>query len=146
VIPVPLLLANWRVIALGVALLAVGGYVWSCERAKANLAEAHAIAERQAVENAKQALRDIKAKERADENYERRLARLTIDVRRLRDASASLLPAAAPGSADPERACFERAELDAALRAFATGAAGLIGEGAAAIEGLDSAKEWAGSL
>jgi hypothetical protein len=140
---IPLLVANWRVIALGLVVLAVGGYVWSCERAKDKLVAQKVIAEQQAVENAKQAFRDLKNKERADEEYERRINRLRADVKRLRDASSSLLPPAPAGTPSPERACFDRADLDRALSDFARGAADLVGEGAAAVEGLDTAKGWA---
>lgn len=145
-IPIPVLLANWKLIAFGAVALAVGGYVWYCERSKDQLAASKAIAEQQAIQNAKQAYRDLKNKERADENYERRINRLRADVKRLRDSSASLLPPAPSGSPSPERACFDRTQLDAALRKFAGGASELVGEGAAAVEGLDVAKEWAGGL
>lgn len=151
-IPIPLLLANWRLIALGAALLGVGGYVWMCERAKDELVASKAIAEQQAVQNAKQAFRDLKAKERSDENYERRIARLAVDLERLRNASPSNLPTAAPGPAGTPTVTFDRSELDAALRSYrdevARGRAeirGIVGEGAAAVEALDTAKEWAGS-
>lgn len=140
---IPLLLANWRLVALGLILAAVGGYVWSCERAKDKLAASVAIAEQQARENAKQALRDLKAKERADENYERRISRLNADIGRLRNASADLLPPTSASSPSDERACFDRADLNRALSDFARGAADLVGEGQKAVEGLDTAKEWA---
>ena len=144
-IPIPFLLANWKLIAIGLLAAAVGAYVWHCERAKDRLAASIAIAEQQAVQNAKQALRDLKNKERSDENLQRNLGRLRADVVRLRNASASVLPAAPTGAGDPQRACFDRAQLDDALRRFAGGAAELVGEGAAAVEGLDSLKDWAGS-
>ena len=114
-----------------------------CERVKSNWDEAKAIADRQAAENAKQALRDLKNKERSDEDLSRRMSRLHADVKRLRDASPSLLPAAAPGAADPDRITFSRAELDAALRSYREGILGIVEEGAAAVEGLDTAKAWA---
>ena len=140
---IPILLANWRLVALGLIVAAVGGYIWSCERAKDTLAAQKAIAEQQARENAKQALRDLKNKERADENYERRISRLNADLGRLRDASSGLVPSAAPGSPSDERACFDRADLNRALSDFARGAADIAGEGQKAVEGLDTAKEWA---
>lgn len=141
-IPIPFLLANWKLIAIGLLAAAVGMYVWHCERAKDKLAQSIAIAEQQAVENAKQAMRDLKNKERADENYQRNITRLRADVKRLRNASASLVPPAPAGSPSPERACFDRGAIDTALRAFTDGVAGLIEEGDAAIIGLDEAKAW----
>ena len=147
---IPILLANWRLVALGLIVAAVGGYIWSCERAKDTLAAQKAIAEQQARENAKQALRDLKNKERADENYERRISRLNTDIGRLRNASASNLPTVSPGPSGTPTVTFDRAELNAALRSYrdevARGRAeirGIAGEGAAAVEGLDTAKEWA---
>jgi hypothetical protein len=130
-------------IVAGVVVLAAGGYVLHCEHVKKNWAEAAAIAQRQTAENAKQVLRDVKAKERSDENYTRNLARLRADLNRLRDSRASLLPSAPAGAADPDRACFDRPQLDAALRAYREGILGIIGEGAAALEGLDEARVWA---
>lgn len=130
-------------IVTGVITVAAGTYVWHCEEVKEEAVRAEAIAEQRSRQNALQALRDLKAKERADEEYERRIGRLRADVKRLRDASASVLPPAPSGSPSPERACFDRAELDLALRRFSEGAAELVGEGAEAVEGLDTAKEWA---
>ena len=137
------LLANWRIIGMALLLAAVGGYIAHCEYMKRELAKAAAIAKAQQQENAKQALRDLKAKERSDENYQRNIARLRADLRRLRDARPSLLPAAPASSSRPDLACFDRGELDAAIRGYREGVLGLVGEGATAVEGLDEAKAWA---
>lgn len=131
-------------IIAGVAALAVGGYVLHCEHVKSNWQKAKAIAEEQDRANAKQALRDLQTKERSDENYARNLARLAADVKRLRHARTSLLPAPSPSSTSPDRACFDRGELDAALRRYRDGVIGLVEEGAKAVEGLDEAKAWVG--
>lgn len=143
-IPIPFLLGNWKLIAVGLLAVTVGMYVWHCERAKNKLAASIALAEQQAVENAKQALRDLKNKERVDENYIRNVTRLRADVKRLRNASASLVPPAPAGSPSPERACFDRADLTAAIRSYREGVLGLLEEGGAAVEGLDEARRWAG--
>jgi hypothetical protein len=85
--------------------------------------------------------RNQKEKERADEMYKRNLARLERDVKRLRDsANRSVLPAAPAEARDPSRATFDRAELDRALREFIGETAAIAGEGAKAVEGLDSLK------
>lgn len=140
---IPLLLANWRLIAAGLVAVAVGGYILHCEHVKTELAASVAIAEQQQKENAKTALRDQTNKERSDENYARNISRLNADLGRLRNASPRVLPAAAPGAANPDRACFDRTELSAALRGYREGVLGLVGEGAAAVEGLDESKAWA---
>jgi hypothetical protein len=135
-LPIP---ASW--IVAGVLVLAAGAYVWHCEGVKDDMVRAEAIAQQQAAENARKALEALKAKERADENYTRNLDRLRADVKRLRDSRPSVLPPAAPTARDPERACFSRPELDAALRRFVEGAAGLVAEGDEARLGLDAAKQ-----
>lgn len=65
--------------------------------------------------------------------------------RSLRDqrASGSLLPAAAAGSASPDRITFNRAGFDSALSGFDSGVTGLLAEGDRAIADLDTAKKWA---
>lgn len=137
------LLSNWRLLfSIGVGL-AVFGYVWHCQHVKAELAAAAAIAEQQLRQNEAKAQRDITNKERSDENYERNIARLRADLQRLRDTRPSLLPAPAPGTESPDRISFDRAELDAALRRYRVGVLEVVGEGAAAVEGLDESKAWA---
>lgn len=140
------LLGNWRLILIGLAATAVLGYVWTAERAKTQLAKSKAIAEQQNVQNAKQALADLKKKERSDETYDRSMARLRADLKRLRNARPSLLPASTAAAPSVDRACFSRPELDAALRRYRDGVLDLLGEGAAAVEGLDTAKDWARGL
>lgn len=142
---IALLLGNWKLILIGLVVAAVSGYVLHCEHVKAELSASVAIAEQQQRENAKTALRDLKNKERSDENYARNISRLNTDLGRLRNAGPRGLPPAAPGSANPDRACFDRTELSAALRVYREGVLGLVGEGAAAVEGLDTAKSWAGN-
>jgi curved DNA-binding protein CbpA len=148
VIPIP---PSW--IALGIVTVAAGLYVAHCEHVKSERDKADAVASLQERQNALQALRDLKAKERADEDYERRISRLRADVKRLRESSASQLPSSAPGPSGAPTATFDRSELDAALRSYrdevARGRAeirGIVGEGAEAVEGLDTAKIWAQGL
>jgi hypothetical protein len=139
------LLAYWRVAVVSLLAAAIGGYLLHCENTKRSYAEASAAGQRQAAENARQALRDLKNKERSDENYQRSLSRLRADVKRLRNSSGNLLPTAAGSASSPDRTrvCFDRGELDLALRRFTAGIEGIITEGAAAIIGLDEAKAWA---
>jgi hypothetical protein len=137
-IPIP---TTW--IVYGLIALGVGGYVLHCEHVKKVQAQSVAIAQEQARENAKKALADVKAKERSDENYRRNISRLSADLKRLRDSRPSIVPAAPAGAPRPELACFDRAELVTALRTYREGVIGLLGEGAAAVEGLDEARVWA---
>lgn len=94
-----------------------------------------------------QAKADKQAKEKTDASYKSDLANLADAYRRLRDSRAgaggSILPAPEAGSRSPERASFNRAELDLALRNFDTGVAGIVEEGDKARIGLDAAKRWA---
>ena len=88
--------------------------------------------------------RDKKLKERTDADHQRTVARLNRDIQRLRDDSRrSILPPAPAGTASPERACFDRADLDRAVSGFIAGVGELVAEGAAGIAGLDAAKAWA---
>jgi hypothetical protein len=130
-------------ILYGLIVLAVGGYVWHCEAVKAENTKAAAIAEQQQIENAKKAFRDLKVKERSDENYELRIAALE---RRLRQPRASLLPAVTPAAGSPPTITFDHRQLDDALRSFDSGVAELVGEGEKAVIGLDEARSWARSI
>lgn len=88
------------------------------------------------------------AKERADrENAKtkRSLADIYAAYRGLRDSrsGSGIVPAAAPGAASPDRACFDRAGLDSAVSAFDRGVTSLIERGDQAITDLNTAKAWA---
>lgn len=130
-------------ILAGVLALAVGGYVWHCEAIKAEKSKMEAVAEEQQRHNAITALRQHKLKERSDEEYERRIAALRS---RLQQPIASVLPPAAGTPGGSEYACFDRAELDAALGRFIRRAAGIVAQGDEAAIGLDAAKRWAQGL
>jgi hypothetical protein len=91
------------------------------------------------------AAEDKRKKESSDHEYETRIASLAADNQRLRDARArsGYVPAAPAGSRSPGLACFDRAELEQALRRFDEGVTGIIDEGDADAVGLNSAREWA---
>lgn len=89
-------------------------------------------------------------KEKADaENVKAKsdLAGLYTAYRSLRDhrdsAGSGILPPAAPGSANPQTACFDRTGLDNALSGFDAGVTGLLEVGDKAIADLNTAKAWA---
>ena len=135
-LPIP---ASW--IVAGVVVLAAGAYIWRCEAIQDDMVRAEAIAQQQAAENARKALEALKAKERADENYTRNLDRLRADVKRLRDSRPSFLPAPAASAPSPARACFDRPQLERALRELDSGVQDLVREGDEARLGLDAAKQ-----
>ena len=84
-------------------------------------------------------------KERADEESARSLAALRADRDRLRRArpSGDFVPRTAAIAGSPDRACFDRPELERAIREFDTEVAGLIGQGDETRLKLDSAIRWA---
>lgn len=103
---------------------------------------------------AEQRVREIneknrKDKEKADAEADRLRAERDVAQRRLRDevARRSFVPRAGDGGAEPtrsaERACYDGAQLDAALQRFAADVAGLVGEGQGAVDALDVVKRWA---
>jgi hypothetical protein len=88
-------------------------------------------------------------KKDADDDYKAKNAKLAASNAALvaklqRGPGGSVLPArqqpVAPGS--PDTLCFDRPELDGALRAFTAGAAGLVGEGEALKLKLDTGIDW----
>lgn len=93
------------------------------------------------------AAEDKRKKENSDHDYQTRIAGLVANNRRLRDARArsGYVPAAPAGSRNPEIACFDRSELDQALRRLDEGVTGLIAEGDADTVGLNVARSWAAS-
>lgn len=134
-------------IAAGILALSVGGYIWHSEATKTNFAQykarIEALAQAREAENAREVLRQAKNKERTDAEHDRRLRDMRAANKRLRDElSASFVPAASPSSTNPDRACFDRGELDRALRDFAQGVQGLVEEGGEAVIGLDAARDW----
>jgi multidrug efflux pump subunit AcrA (membrane-fusion protein) len=129
-------------VAVAVALLGVG-YVKGCTDSQQEYAQFKATLVAQAEAQAKRTAAIVREnkleKERRDADYKRNVARLERELGRLRQrARASVLPAPRPETPDPSRITFDRAELDRAIREFTGEAAELVGEGAKAVEGLDS--------
>lgn len=127
---------------LATALLGAG-YVKGCTDGQEDYVQFKATLSAQAAAQAKRTaeiVRENKAeKERREAEYKRNIARLERDRERLRrNARSSVVPPAPAEARDPSRATFDRAELDRALREFTGEVAELVGEGAAAVEGLDS--------
>ena len=93
-------------------------------------------------------LSDKTAKEKADETAKKLLADNADLGRRLRNAraSSSFVPAAAPGTHDTSRACFDRTKLESAIQQLDAGVQGLISQGDAWGLRLSTAQEWAKSV
>lgn len=85
---------------------------------------------------------DRQLKESSDREYQTTIASLRADVKRMRDdrTRASFVPAAPAGSRSPGLACFDRADLDGALRRLDAGISGLIEEGDADAVGLNAGR------
>lgn len=91
---------------------------------------------------------DRQLKESSDREYQTAIAGLRADVERMRNARAraGYVPAAPAGSRSPGLACFDRADLEGALRRLDAGISGLIGEGDADAIGLNVGRRWAAGI
>ena len=91
---------------------------------------------------------DRQLKESSDREYQTTIASLRADVKRMRDdrARASFVPAAPANSRSPGLACFDRVDLDGALRRLDAGISGLIEEGDAGAVGLNAGRRWAAGI
>lgn len=91
---------------------------------------------------------DRQLKESSDREYQTAIAGLRADVERMRNARAraGYVPAAPAGSRSPGLACFDRADLEGALRRLDAGISGLIGEGDADAVGLNVGRRWAAGI
>lgn len=86
-------------------------------------------------------------KERIDRENKRLRADNVRIAGELRDARSRsrFVPEAAPGARNPERATFDRAELESAIQRLDAGISGIVAEGDAARIDLDAARKWAGN-
>lgn len=91
---------------------------------------------------------DRQLKESSDREYQTAIAALRADVKRMRDdrARANYVPAAPADSRSPGLACFDRADLDGALRRLDAGISGLIEEGDSYAVGLNAGRRWASDI
>ena len=109
------------------------------------------VGEAQNARSARQALADLKAKERADEEHDRRTAdagRIIAGLRRTLDAERAArggdVPPAPAGSSCPDGlVCFDAAEFGAARREHRDAIRRAADEGAALERALKTAREWA---
>lgn len=150
---------RWAVLAALCAAVWIGGYITAShhQKARAEAIQAKFDAFKAQTEAAgRQAAGVAKAKEAAAQqlkgNADAENLRTSADLRarleRLRHASATsvILPAAPAGARRPDLACYDRTELERALRGFMEEARGLIDEGSQAAVDLNSAREWVANL
>ena len=84
-------------------------------------------------------------KEQTDAQIKRNLDSLRADNKRLRDerARSSFVPAAASPTGSPDRACFDRPQLESAIQLFDSEVQGIVEQGGEAVIKLDAVKVWA---
>jgi hypothetical protein len=108
-------------------------------------AQVKAVGEAQEKRTQETIARNQKAKESADAQVKR----LTAANKSLADSllnarsSSGYLPRPAPGSASPDRACFDRAELESAIAQLDAGLSGIAGKGDEARIAIDGLRDWA---
>lgn len=152
------LLQYWKHIACAILAVGLWGHGWikgsGHEKAATKAAETRlAVFEADIAAKGEQARQqaiaqqeqDKKRKDSSDQAYSRRIAALDADNKRLRNArpAGSFVPAAATCPGSPERAGFDRAQLETAIRVFDAGIQELVNAGDRAIAGLDESKVWA---
>ena len=105
-----------------------------------------ALGEKAKTDAAKQALHDLKNKERADNENKRTTTANAVAIARLRReldaARGSYVPPAPAGTEHPELACFDRDALGSAIRGLVAEVRRLVDEGTAAVTDLNTAKIW----
>lgn len=84
-------------------------------------------------------------KERTDAEVKDNLDRLRADNKRLRDvrAGSRFVPSTASPTSSPDRACFDRTQLESAIRILDSEVSGLVDQGSEAVVNLNAAKDWA---
>jgi hypothetical protein len=92
--------------------------------------------------------RHRRIKDDADKQLASARARINDLSRQLRDARAGsgYLPAPAASAASTDRTCFDRTELERALRQLDEEVSGIVAEGDQARVALDAAREWAAKI
>jgi len=83
--------------------------------------------------------------EKSNADHAKNAAALNATIKRLRNArpGSSFVPTTATAATSTDRACFDRPQLERAIRDFDTGVQGLVDEGSQVTVDLNTAKEWA---
>lgn len=133
------------ILGLGIALKVQSARLESCKVEYAAFVAQVKVLGEEAQRKAKaKETADLKAKEKSNADN----AKLRIDntalARRLRDARAGsrFVPPAAASTREPNRACFDRAELERTLQRLDDEISSIVAEGDAARIDLDTAKRW----
>jgi hypothetical protein len=147
---IPPILIKSGAIALLFGTVYISGCVHGEKEATAALEtfKAQVAAEGRAAQAAADATKakDIARKEASDASYRKALVVLGADIERMRRARASAnpVPATPPDSKCPDGwACFDRAELESAIRRLDAGVSGIVAEGDSVRLRLDTAIRWA---
>jgi hypothetical protein len=131
----------------GFAAWAVQGWRLDAVQSKFDGFVATTKAEGEAAQKLKaaQEKQDKLNKEQTDAEVKRSLDGLRADNKRLRDARAGsrFVPGAASPASSPDRACFDRAQLEHAIRVLDSEVSGLVAQGSEAVVKLNAAKDWA---
>lgn len=154
-----LVTGNWGLVACAFALGLIVGVVpvWKYQAARIDAIQAkydgfvatvkaEGDAAQKIADNAR--AEDERNKERTNREYQTTIDTLRDDVKRLRDERTrrNYVPTAPTGSRSPNLACFDRAELEQALRRFDERVTGLIAEGDEARVGLNVSRSWASGI
>lgn len=120
---------------------------WRAKGARVELQKFRDVGEAAQREASRQALRNLNAKERVDDEYQNKIVTLSADVKRMRDerAGRGYVPAAAD-TENPNVACFNREKLERAIQQFDAEVSGIVAEGANAIAALNAARVWASDI
>jgi hypothetical protein len=133
------------VAGMGIALKVQTSRLASCEQESAAF-KAKIRAEGEAAIAEARRITDENNARKAE--YDKKIIKLRADnaalAGRLRDsAGQSSLPAARTVAGVTQPACFDRPQLDAAIRAFTSGTAAIATECQSAVDELNNAREWA---
>jgi hypothetical protein len=150
----PMLLLWIALGAFAAGVMSGGGAAWTVQGWRLDavqskfdgfVATAKAQGEAAITLKAAQEKKDKLNKEQTDAETKRALTTLRADIKRMRDARArsGFVPAAASSASSPDRACFDRAQLESAVRVLDSEVSGLIEQGSEAVTKLDFAKAWA---
>ena len=133
---------------IGVVLIAIGyacGYLPEHNAFTTYRAQVEQAGRDQAAQSKATDERNRKLKEESDAQRKTLLAVNADLSRKLLNARSSggYLPKASATASNPDRACFDRNQLDATIRFFDAGVQSLITEGDNSRIGIEVAKDWA---
>lgn len=138
--------ASVAFLGMGIALKLQSLRLASCKQEfTAFQADVRAKGEAAIAEAKRKEAEDKAKKEKIDRENKRLRADNVRIAGELRDARSRsrYVPEAAPGARNPDRATFDRAELESAIQRLDAGVSGIVAEGDADRIDLNAAREWA---